>query len=103
MNTNIRKMSIVTLTYSSISEHKYRLTVPVFDGLCAAGAGKQVATCDDHTVSWLETRPGERHSKTGIPPALATLTLQDFLDKPGNTSLPSPPSFALTLQFDATQ
>jgi hypothetical protein len=37
----------------------------------------------DFNVYWLETRQGRPHPKTGIPPSLYTLKLEDFLVCPG--------------------
>ena len=55
---------------------------------CRRAAGKQVVTREDLPVLWLETRPGEPPPRTGIPPALTTLVLQDFLDSPGGSLHP---------------
>lgn len=38
-------------------------------------------------VQWLETKPGDTNPKTGIPPALVTITIKDFLAKPAGISV----------------
>ena len=44
---------------------------------------KQMPNADDYSSSWLETKPGDLHPKTGIPPSLLTISAYDFLHKPG--------------------
>jgi hypothetical protein len=41
----------------------------------------------DFNVYWLETRQGKPHPKTGIPPSLYTIKLEDFLVRPGMSYL----------------
>ncbi|XP_041362052.1 vacuolar protein sorting-associated protein 13B-like [Gigantopelta aegis] len=43
--------------------------------------------CADFTSYWIETRAGQPHSKTGIPPCLYTLRITDFLYNPANVEL----------------
>lgn len=54
----------------------------IFNGNAATEA-KQLPSAEDYTTSWLETRPGDPHLKTGIPPALLVISATDFLHKPG--------------------
>ncbi|GAB1597682.1 vacuolar protein sorting-associated protein 13B-like [Argonauta hians] len=41
----------------------------------------------DFTHCWIETRAGQPHPKTGVPPSFFTLRLTDFLYKPAHVSL----------------
>lgn len=38
---------------------------------------------DDFNYAYLETKPGEPHQKTGIPPAFFTVTCTDIFCEPG--------------------
>lgn len=44
---------------------------------------KRMPSSEDYNVSWLETRPGDTHPKTGIPPAFFTFSAYNFLNKKG--------------------
>lgn len=46
---------------------------------------KTIPETTDFNVYWFETRPGKPHQKTGIPPSLYTLKIEDFLIGPGNS------------------
>lgn len=46
---------------------------------------KTIPETTDFNVYWFETRPGKPHPKTGIPPSLYTLKIEDFLIGPGNS------------------
>ncbi|KAK8395541.1 hypothetical protein O3P69_005567 [Scylla paramamosain] len=48
---------------------------------------KQLPCPEDYSTSWLETKPGDPHPKTGIPPALLVISATDFLHKPGCISV----------------
>ncbi|XP_063419366.1 intermembrane lipid transfer protein VPS13B-like [Mytilus trossulus] len=43
---------------------------------------KTIPETTDFNVYWFETRPGKPHPKTGIPPSLYTLKIEDFLIGP---------------------
>ncbi|XP_074656098.1 intermembrane lipid transfer protein VPS13B-like [Tubulanus polymorphus] len=42
--------------------------------------GKVLPDTIDYSLHWLQTRPGEPNTKTGIPPSLYTLRITDFLN-----------------------
>ncbi|XP_076064236.1 vacuolar protein sorting 13B isoform X2 [Oratosquilla oratoria] len=48
---------------------------------------KHVPSAEDYTCPWLETRPGDPHPKTGIPPALLLFSTTDFLHKPAKVNV----------------
>ncbi|XP_068242883.1 intermembrane lipid transfer protein VPS13B isoform X1 [Palaemon carinicauda] len=52
-----------------------------------ATEAKRLPTPEDYTSSWLETRPGDPHPKTGIPPALLVISALDFLHKPARINV----------------
>nr|XP_053626537.1 intermembrane lipid transfer protein VPS13B-like [Cherax quadricarinatus] len=52
-----------------------------------ATEAKQLPCPEDYTTSWLETKPGDPHHKTGIPPALLLISATDFLHKPARISI----------------
>ncbi|XP_047490310.1 vacuolar protein sorting-associated protein 13B-like isoform X4 [Penaeus chinensis] len=52
-----------------------------------ATEAKQLPSAEDYTTSWLETRPGDPHLKTGIPPALLVISATDFLHKPASINI----------------
>ncbi|KAK6186959.1 hypothetical protein SNE40_006214 [Patella caerulea] len=41
-----------------------------------------IPDCADFSLYWVETRPGQPHLKTGIPPCLFTVQIKDFLQEP---------------------
>lgn len=41
----------------------------------------------DFNEYWIETRAGQPHPKTGVPPSFFTLRISDFLNKPARVSL----------------
>ena len=67
----------------SIPEPKHFITCPSGPGIC-------LPTPQDFSRTLLQTRPGVPERLTGIPPALATLSLRDFLQK----------KFSLTLKLE---
>ncbi|XP_050696701.1 intermembrane lipid transfer protein VPS13B-like isoform X2 [Eriocheir sinensis] len=52
-----------------------------------ASESKQLPCPEDYSTSWLETKPGDPHPKTGIPPALLVISATDFLHKPACISV----------------
>jgi vacuolar protein sorting-associated protein 13B len=46
-------------------------------------AGRVIPEPTDYMVHWIETRPGHCDPKTGIPPSLYTLRINDMLHAPG--------------------
>lgn len=74
--------------FISCSPHEQRVEISCFD-LQVGGAppgttirGSSLASIESWMVfstPWLETRPGEPDSKTGIPPSLFTVSVRDFL------------------------
>ena len=52
--------------------------------LPAVTSGRQIARLEDYSNSLIDTKRGEAHLKTGIPPALFTLDIFDFFHKPGD-------------------
>lgn len=75
-------------TFLSCSSTEQRAELSCFDvqvggvptGFRAAGRClSELASPGTFVEPWLETRPGEPHPKTGIPPSLFTLSLHGFL------------------------
>nr|XP_045624119.1 vacuolar protein sorting-associated protein 13B-like [Procambarus clarkii] len=52
-----------------------------------ATEAKQLPCPEDYTTSWLETKPGDPHPRTGIPPALLLVSATDFLHKPARINI----------------
>ncbi|XP_042214275.1 vacuolar protein sorting-associated protein 13B-like isoform X1 [Homarus americanus] len=52
-----------------------------------ATEAKQLPCPEDYTTSWLETKPGDPHPKTGIPPALLVISASDFLHRPARINV----------------
>ncbi|XP_014791410.2 intermembrane lipid transfer protein VPS13B [Octopus bimaculoides] len=50
-------------------------------------ANKLLPEYADFNQCWIETRAGQPHPKTGVPPSFFTLRLTDFLHKPAHVSL----------------
>ncbi|KAK3850769.1 hypothetical protein Pcinc_042542 [Petrolisthes cinctipes] len=48
---------------------------------------KQLPCAEDYTTSWLETKPGDPHPKTCIPPALLLISATDFIHKPARINI----------------
>ena len=80
-------------TFVSLQPRKQKMDISFFDVAVRsvpkgfsikATDSKKLPRPDDFTTSWIETRPGDPHRKTGIPPALFTLSVFDFLHAPGN-------------------
>ena len=51
-----------------------------------ASGQKRLPSVDDFSIPWVETKPGDPHPKTGIPPTFFTATLSDFLEGGGKMS-----------------
>lgn len=82
--------------FLSCQPNKQKLDISCFDAIVKSVPegfslkvceSKKIPNSEDYTVSWLETRPGDPHPKTGIPPTLFLLSAIDFLHKPGCVSL----------------
>ncbi|XP_066525855.1 intermembrane lipid transfer protein VPS13B-like isoform X2 [Hoplias malabaricus] len=74
----------------SCHQRRQRLELSVFDltlkgvtdNYTCLDAGKSLPESLDYSVFWLQTVAGEADSRTGIPPALLSLCIRDFLNSP---------------------
>ncbi|KAF2358488.1 hypothetical protein FHG87_010755 [Trinorchestia longiramus] len=79
----------------SYAAKSHRLEVSCFDLVLKGGpvahrgrgSLSEVATAADHPTYLVETRPGTPHPRTGVPPALCTVSCQDFLIKPAKVKV----------------
>ena len=76
--------------FLSCSKLKQRFDVSFFDGAVATsppdyfitGGGRRLPERVDFPLAWFHTKRGDADPRTGIPPALFTATLSDFLVRP---------------------
>ena len=76
--------------FLSCSKQKQKFDVSFFDGSVATsprdyfitGGGRRLPEKVDFPLAWFRTKKGDADPRTGIPPALFTATLSDFLVRP---------------------
>ncbi|CAC5371342.1 VPS13B [Mytilus coruscus] len=61
---------------------------------------KAIPETTDFNVYWFETRPGKPHPKTGIPPSLYTLKVEDFFIGPASIHLRLDRPFKMNFSLD---
>ncbi|KAK3589215.1 hypothetical protein CHS0354_020076 [Potamilus streckersoni] len=60
---------------------------PSHDSILLVSETKRLPDSSDFMVYWLETKPGQPHPSTGIPPSLFTLKVINFLIEPATVIL----------------